>query len=340
MKILVIQKKRIGDVLTSTILLEALKEKFPQSELHYLIYPESLAVVENNLFYDKLIILDKQTQKNRFKFISFLFKIRKEKYDAVVDAYGKPNSVLIGWFSGAKMTITYKKIYSQLLYSHSLERNKESFSTVTKAIEHRMLLLKPLGIDFKVYKPQIFLTEKEKQDAKTYLIKNKISFEKPILMISAVGSRDFKTYPLKYMAKVLEYITKNSDAQLLFNYTPDQKHIADELYALCTIESRKMIYMDVYQNDLRKFLALTSQCQALIGNEGGATNMAKALNIPTFTIFAPGVSKLDWNMFENETTNISVHLHDFLPNEMDYEKFEPKLFKDKLISFLNHNCTL
>ena len=80
MKILVIQKKRIGDVLTSTILLEALKEKFPQSELHYLIYPESLAVVENNLFYDKLIILDKQTQKNRFKFISFLFKIRKEKY--------------------------------------------------------------------------------------------------------------------------------------------------------------------------------------------------------------------------------------------------------------------
>lgn len=340
MKILVIQKKRIGDVLTSTILLEALKEKFTKSELHYLIYPNSLAVVENNPFLNKLIILDEATKKSRFKFLSFLFKIRKEKYDVVVDAYGKPNSVLIGWFSGAKMTITYKKIYSQLLYSHSLERNKESFSAVTKAIEHRMLLLKPLGIDFKEYKPQIFLTEKEKKDAKTYLIHNKISFEKPLLMISAVGSRDFKTYPLKYMAKVLEYISKNTKAQLLLNYTPDQKCIAEELYLLCNSDTQKVIYMDIYQNDIRKFLALTSQCQALIGNEGGATNMAKALNIPTFTIFAPGICKNDWNMFENETTNISVHLHDFLPNELDYEKFEPKLFKNKLISFLNHNCTL
>ena len=340
MKILVIQKKRIGDVLTSTILLEALKEKFNDSQLHYLIYPESLAVVENNPFFDKVIILDEATKKNRLKFLSFLFEIRKEKYDAVVDAYGKPNSVLIGWFSGAKITITYKKIYSQLLYSHSLERNKESFSTVTKAIEHRMLLLKPLGIDFKEYKPKIFITEKEKQEAKNYLLKNNISFEKPIIMISAVGSRDFKTYPLKYMAKVLQYITKNSNAQLLFNYTLDQNYIAQDLYQLYHLDTQKNIYFDVYQNDLRKFLALTSQCQALIGNEGGATNMAKALNIPTFSLFAPGVSKLDWNMFENETTNISVHLHDYLPNEMEYKKFEPKFFKEQLQSFLNYNCKI
>jgi heptosyltransferase-2 len=38
MKVLVIQKKRIGDVLTSTIIFEALKEKFPNSELHYLVW--------------------------------------------------------------------------------------------------------------------------------------------------------------------------------------------------------------------------------------------------------------------------------------------------------------
>ncbi len=340
MKILVIQKKRIGDVLTSTILLEGLKEKFPQSNLHYLIYPESLAVVENSPFFDKLIILDKPTQKNRFKFLAFLFQTRKEKYDIVVDAYGKPNSVLIGWFSGAKTKITYSKIYSKILYTHALDRNTSSFSDATKAIEHRMMLLKPLGIDFKPYKPKIFLTEKEKESAKNYLLKNNLTFEKPIVMISAVGSRDFKTYPLKYMAKVIDTISKNTEAQILFNYTPDQLHIAEKLYQLCHTETRKTIYFDVYQNDLRKFLAITSQCQALIGNEGGATNMAKALNIPTFTIFAPGVSKLGWALFENKTTNISVHLHDYLPNELDYDKFEPKLFKEKLKSFLNHNCKL
>ena len=338
MKILVIQKKRIGDVLTSTILLEALKEKYPESELHYLIYPNSIAVVENNPFLDKLVILDEETKKNKLKFLSFLFKIKREKYDVIIDAYGKPNSVIIGWFSGAKIKITFDKIYSRLLYTHSLVRNKVSFSNATKAIEHRMLLLQPLGIDFKAYKPKIILTETEKQDAKNYLISHKISFEKPIIMISAVGSRDFKTYPLNYMSKIIDFIADNTSAQLLFNYTPDQKSIAEELYHLCNLETQKNIYFDVYQNDIRKFLALTSHCQALIGNEGGATNMAKALNIPTFTIFSPDVTKEDWNMFENETTNISVHLNDFLPEEHTYEKFEPKLFLDQLKSFLIYNC--
>ncbi|WPR72908.1 glycosyltransferase family 9 protein [Flavobacterium sp. NG2] len=338
-KILIIQKKRIGDVLTSTILLEALKEKYPSSELHYLIYPNSFAVVDKNPFYDKLIILDEETRKKSFKFLSFLFKIRKEKYDIVVDAYGKPNSVLIGWLSGAKIKITFNKLYSKLLYTHSLERNKISFSNATTAIEHRMLLLKPLGIDFKIYKPKIVLSESEKNDAKEYLIQNNIDINKPIIMISAVGSRDFKTYPLHYMAKVLDYICQNTNAQLLFNYMPDQKPIAEEIYNLSNPETQKNIFLDVYQNDIRKFLALTSLCEALIGNEGGATNMAKALDIPTFTIFAPSVPKQDWNMFENETTNISVHLHDFLPEEQAYEKFEPTLFTNQLKAFLIHNCT-
>ncbi|MGA9639716.1 glycosyltransferase family 9 protein [Flavobacterium sp.] len=339
MKILVIQKKRIGDVLTSTIILEALKEKYPESELHYLIYPNSLAVVANNPFIDKLILLDEVTKKSKLKFLRFIFKIRKEKYDIVVDAYGKPNSILIGWLSGAKTRITYSKKYSEIFYTHSMVRNKLSFSNATLAIEHRMLLLQPLGIDFKAYKPKIILTQDEKEVAKTYLTQNNINFEKPIIMISAVGSRDFKTYPLKYMAKVLEYTTKNNNAQLLFNYMPDQKSIADELYSLCNIETQNAIFMNIYQNDIRKFLGITSLCNALIGNEGGATNMAKALNIPTFTIFAPGIPKHGWNMFENETTNISVHLHDFLPLENSYEKFEPSLFKEQLKTFLNYNCT-
>jgi heptosyltransferase-2 len=84
----------------------------------------------------------------------------------------------------------------------------------------------------------------------------------------------------------------------------------------------------------------------LIGNEGGAINMAKALDIPTFTIFSPFILKNDWNMFENETTNISVHVSDYYPNlslhkskndSEIYELLKPKLFNNLLHLFLNKN---
>jgi heptosyltransferase-2 len=347
MKVLVIQKKRIGDVLTSTIIFEALKEKFPESELHYLIYANAVDVVKNNPFIDKLIILDDKARKSKIEFIKFLFSIRKEKYDVVIDAYGKPNSVLIGWFSGAKKSITFYKNYAKLLYSDTIYRTEKSFSSATRAIEHRMQLLEPLGIRFKEIAPKIAITEKEIEAAKTDLANSKIDLSKPIIMISAVGSNKLKTYKTDYLAELLDEICNQKEVQLVFNYLPYQKEIALEIYNQCNENTKKKIFIDYYKEDLREFLAVTKLCQALIGNEGGATNMAKALSVPTFTLFSPTVPKEDWNMFENGTTNVSVHINDYeiikkiTFNEeettLSYAKFKPHLFKDKLINFINYN---
>ena len=353
MKVLVIQKKRIGDVLTSTVIFEAIKQKYPDSELHYLIYENALAVVENNPFIDKIVVLNESIRKSKRKFLSFLFSIRKEKYDVVIDAYGKPNSVLIGWFSGAKIKVTFDKIYSRIFYSHSIIRNTASFSKATKAIEHRMLLLKPLGIDFSEISPKIFLTDLEKEVARKILTNYGVDFSKKLVMISALGSNEMKTYPFKMMAEVLDEVCLNREIQLLFNYLPFQKQDALKIYRLCNYDTQKKILIDFYEDDLRKFLAITSLCDALIGNEGGATNMSKALSIATFTIFSPVVPKLDWNMFENEDTIISVHISDYKNKDNEsqmelyyhqqkipalYQYLNLSNFKDKLTHFLNFNC--
>jgi heptosyltransferase-2 len=346
MKILVIQKKRIGDVLTSTIILEALKERFPNAELHYLIYENSYAVVKNNIFIDKIVVLDEKSRKRKLAFLTFLFKIRKENYDIVIDAYGKPNSVILAWFSGAKSTISFEKSYSKLLLTDVINRNIFSESNASIAIEHRMALLKPIGIDFNLIAPKIFLSEEEISIGKKKLINAKIDISKNILMISALGSQDIKNYPLQYMAEVLDYIVAQKEVQILFNYLPWQKNQAIEIYNLCNETTKKNIFIDFFQDDLREFLSILYHCKALIGNEGGAANMAKALQIPTFSIYSPGIKKTDWNVFENANTNISVHYDDYshdLPNEGDlfekYNKFKPNYFYNKLHEFLNFNCS-
>lgn len=342
-KILVIQKKRIGDVLTSTVIFEALKEKYPDSELHYLINKNAMAVVKNNPFIDHFVIVEQNTIKNKIAFVKFLFSIREEKYDIVIDSYSKLISLLMSLFSGAKKRITFRKTISKYFYTHPIKRNKNSFSIATKAVEHRLILLKPLGIEFTPIKPKIYLTESEKNIAKNELINAKLDIEKPIVMVSALGSDETKTYPLKYMAKVIDLIAEEKYVQILLNYLPFQKEIAQSIFNLCKDETKEKICLDFYKTDLREFLAVTSQCCALIGNEGGATNMAKAIEIPTFTIFSPTIPKNDWNMFENETTNISVHPDDYkikiiAKNDREkYTTFTPDLFQEKLKTFLIFN---
>ncbi len=344
MKILVIQKKHIGDVLTSTIILEALKQKFPYCETHYLIYENAKAVVENNPFIDKILLLTNEIRNTKIKYFKFLFSLRKQKYDVVIDAYGKINSVFMAWFSGAKTTISFKKRYTNFFLTHTLDRSK--VPNINTALTHRLFLLKPLGIEINELTPKIYLTNNEIEDAKQRLIVHKIDTNKRIVMVSVLGSEQQKSLPDSYIAEVLDIIVNhNPNIQILLNYIPRQKDHVQLIYSMCNESTKKRIFIDFFDTELRHFLATTKLCCALIGNEGGATNMAKALGIPTFSIYSPLIKKEGWNIFENGASNVSVELDDFLPN-IDQDKnpneryihFKPDLFKDLLEKFLNYNC--
>ncbi|MCF8320657.1 MAG: glycosyltransferase family 9 protein [Flavobacterium sp.] len=346
MKIAVIQPKMIGDVLITSVIFEELKLKFPTAELHFIVNKNTTPVLENNPFIDKIITLDPSTERGFFGFIKQLNRIRVENYDIIIDSYSKLKTALFCKFSLANKTISFNKSYSKFFYNDTIIRTKHSISTATKAVEHRLQLLKPLEIDFQVIKPKLYLENYEIEEAIRILTQNNIDLNKPIIMISAIGSSESKTYPLHHMANVIDQIAENKSVQILFNYIPNQKNTAFELYNLCQLDTQEQIFFDVYAKSLREFMGLTSQCAALIGNEGGAINMAKALNIPTFTIFSPFILKNDWNMFENEKTNISVHISDYFPNlslkksKNDteiYELLKPELFNNLLLLFLKNN---
>ncbi len=101
--------------------------------------------------------------------------------------------------------------------------------------------------------------------------------DQKLIMISILGSSALKTYPSEYMSKVVDIICSNTDGIVLFNYLPNQKDEARAIYDQCNEVSKSLINFDFYANSLREFILILSQCDALIGNEGGAANMAKAL---------------------------------------------------------------
>ncbi len=348
MKILIIQQKMIGDVLTSTVLLEALKSKFPNAALHYLIEPHTVPVIENNPFIDKTVVLPKDVLKSYLKFYGFLKNIKNARYDVVIDVYGKISSKLITRFSGAKTRVAYTKKGNSFFYNHSIDRLKSPIHHSSLALENRLRLLEPLAISFENWQPKIYVTQKELQSAHEELKKHGIHSEKPLYMIAVLGSSEDKTYPPEYMAELLDSIVaKQPNAQLLFNYIPKQLPQAKVIYDLTSGTTQQQIFLDIYGKSLREFMALTPLCNALIGNEGGAVNMAKALNIPTFIIFSPYLNKKNWFAEQKESNHVAVHLADFVTltsediasakesPKLYYLKLKPSLFSGQLINFIN-----
>ena len=208
MKILVIQQKRIGDVLTSTILCNNLKQYYPDATIDYMCYPNCLDVVLENPNIDNIIVLSNNVRKSYPKFFQFILKMRANKYDAVIDAYCKLETNLITSFSGAKYKISYDKGYSNLFYNHTVKRFPNGTkSELGLAIDNRLLLLKPL-IAEKItnFRPKVFLTKNEINEAQELLNKFQIKLsEKPIIMFGILGSEWYKTYPLEKMVKIIDF---------------------------------------------------------------------------------------------------------------------------------------
>lgn len=350
--ILIIQQKMIGDVLLSSILCEALKKKHPTASIHYLVYPNTTPVIENNPFIDHIVTFKKEYKESKKSFFKFLKSIRNQNYDLVIDAYGKTESNLITLFSKASETISYHKWYTQFFYSKTITRKSICYTNAGNALENRLrLIFEEKKIASNIYQPKIFLTNEELSNTEIRLIKHGIQKDKPLIMISVLGSSQNKSLPDSYMAKIIDLVVLKTKGNILFNYIPNQEKQAKEIYNLTKPETKKHIHFDFFGKGLREFLSILGHCDMLIGNEGGAVNMAKALDIKTFTIFSPWIKKEAWNMFEDGKKHDSVHLADFEPELFNgdsykhlkeksselYMQLTPERINSRLVQYLEKN---
>lgn len=319
-KVLIIQNKRIGDVLIASVIANNFKNKYPESEIHFMAYDFTHGVIINNPNIDKIITINDKELKKIPVLFKLIKQIRNEKYDIIFDPYSKTQSRLICKFSGAKQTIGHKsrkRFGNWNYYTHPTEGLKSSSKICGKAIEDRVHLIEYAGnfepID---YKPKIFLSEDEKNEnwLKNY-------HDKKVIMLGVLGSTPQKSMPIEYVAEIVDYIAINFDAYILFNYAPNQKKEALAIYELC--QYKKNIILDIYAPSIRDFIKLMNQCDILVANEGGTVHIAKALEKPTFTIFSPYVNKAHWASFEDGVFHNSIHLLDVMPEIYDgftYEK--------------------
>ncbi len=350
-KVLIIQNKRIGDVLIASVIANNFKAKYPDSTVHLMAYDFTEGVVMNNPNIDKFISLDEKELKKLPNLWKLIKQVRREKYDIIFDPYSKTQSRLISKFSGAKMTIgnkSRKKLGNWGYYTHPTEPQKEATHIAGKAIEDRIHLLQIAGnfepID---YAPKIFLSETEKQE--DWLGKYK---DKKVVVLGVLGSTPQKSMPYDYVAKMVDFITASYDVYVLFNYSPHQKAEAMKIYEMC--QNKQRIILDIYAPSIRDFIKLMYNCDVLVANEGGTVHIAKALNKPTFTIFSPYVHKSHWASFEDGKFHTSVHLKEMKPElfedysrekrkEMEkdptelYRQLTPEMIIPQLDAFLKEN---
>ncbi|MBF4472481.1 glycosyltransferase family 9 protein [Flavobacterium sp. HJJ] len=352
MKILVVQQKKIGDVLVSTIICNNLRIAYPNAQIDFLAYESTIDVLKGNPNIDNVILFKDKHRKDKLELLKLGLSIRKSKYDLVIDAYSKLESWILVLLSGGKRKISYKKPGRTFIYTDNVPFAEFPETNKGLAIESRLSLLEPLHLNIKLDPvPKLYLSESEINDAKLLFKKHSVNTERKTILVSILGSEIEKTYPPKFMVQIIDYIAENFDVNILFNYFPSQLTEAQDIYSQCSEKAKKNIYFDLLGSDLRSFIGLMNECDLIIGNDGGAINMAKALDKPSFIIFAPILEKKLWATFEDGKKHVTVHINDYEPqlsknmsrsqlknaNSELYQAFKPDFFLELIKDFIQLN---
>lgn len=349
--VLVIQQKMIGDVLISTLICKNLKLWKPEIKIDFVANRHTLDVIQNNPYIDEILVFEDHFKKDKWGLFKFLVGLRKKKYDYIIDAYGKLESLLICFFVSANYKIGFKKNYSSFIYNQTVKFKTVMENGIQLSIRNRFQLLEPIISDFpKNSEVEIHLTPKEIKSSRK-LLDSALGKGKNAIIVSALGSSKNKTYPLKYMAHLMDIAFQTTQLPFILNYRPNQEGQIEELISLLKLTTQKAVIKSLTPNSLRDYIATAYHCIAVVGNEGGAINIAKGFKKPTFAIFSPFIDPSGWHS-ETRNTCVAVNIKQFYPQAIDYSQhkkiskdpskveelykmLKPELFKKRWINFLS-----
>jgi heptosyltransferase I len=125
-KILLVRLRLIGDVVFTTPAIRALRRRFPDGHLAYLVEPEAAPVVEGNPNLDEVIVVPRRKGVPGLRAdLALLGRLRRARYDVVIDFHGGPRSSLITAATGARMRIGYTVPGRSWSYTHRIPRTRE-----------------------------------------------------------------------------------------------------------------------------------------------------------------------------------------------------------------------
>ncbi|MFA5250764.1 MAG: glycosyltransferase family 9 protein, partial [Parachlamydiales bacterium] len=122
-KILVIKLRSLGDVLLSTALFPVLKDRLPQALIDVYVYEEARGLLEGNPFLNGIMTFDQKCKKQGFwargkKELELLQKIRKQKYDLVINLTEGDRGAIAALVSRAFLRLGLKGGKLEWAYTH------------------------------------------------------------------------------------------------------------------------------------------------------------------------------------------------------------------------------
>ena len=304
-KILIIKLGALGDVIRTTPILSAIKNKHKNSEIYWLTKKECAELLYNNPKIKKVLILPYHFEE-QFD-ILYNFDIEKEALNLASNIKAKEKYGFYDNFGYPTAFNLKAEYYLNTLFDDELKkRNKKTYQEMIFEIAE---------LPYKKQKPEIYLNKEDYNYADEFLKKNNLKNKTLIGVHIGASPR----WPSKAWArnKIKEFIVKLKEKNynmIIFAGLNEKKYQENLIKEL---RSRGIkVYYNNPNNSIKEFTSLVGLCKIMICSDSFALHISLALKIKTVGLFfCTSPDEIEgYNLLKKIT---SPRLYDFFPERMN-----------------------
>lgn len=315
MKILCIKLRAIGDTVIWTAALSALREQFPDSEIHVLTHQGNLAVLEKSMAIDSIHLVK---PGSRGSLLTSLWKLRSERFDWVIGFHATQSLCRWAWLVGAKKMVLHHHSWG---YTPRGSERLNRPGALLNAIERDFETLKGMGFD-----PQLKVTTIEIAASEAEWAENKMKeriaslgedINKPRFLFLPGASHALRRYPKDQWWALIEDVKREGRYQPVI-LCDDQLARDWNLKEECDRANIPLFA----EGSLREFIVLIARGQRALANDSGPGHIAVAVGVQTDFIFGPGCVG-DWFPYSapHKVHRIVVPCREQGPRQLDHFQF-------------------
>ena len=274
-RILLVHLRTIGDAVLSSPTLRALHRTFPEAQIDYLVAPASAGALAGNPHLHEVLVYHSGAKH----LPGLLLKLRRRRYDLVVDFHSTSRTAVLVAATGAAVRIGKRgRGPRNRAYTHLVPKERSPVYIAQQMLD----TLAPAGVSQEVRRDvtlEIGVGAEEREWAAGVWERLGLPADVPVVAMSPVSRESHKQWGAARWAQVADAVME-SGARILLTHGPGERDQA----AAVVERMRTVPAWDYGPTTLPQLAALYEGCALWVGNDGGAKHIAVAAGIPTVSV--------------------------------------------------------
>ncbi len=312
-RIAIIRTDRIGEVLLSTPVAEALYKRFPGAKIDFVTSSYSSDIVSGRPDIDKVIIFDTFSKRLPiWSAVNLANKLKTGDFDMAIIL--NPHKVLhLGCFlAGIPIRVGFNRKWPFLL-THKIDDNRDSAGM--HEVEYNLELLRIIDIYTDKISPSMPITSESSLYVDGILNQAGIKSGNKIVAIHPGSSNTKKQWGIGNFKKIAEVLSETDKIDIVVIGDRSEKHLGAEIVS----GRSKNVYDMTGLFTIKQLAAFLKRADLLITNDNGPMHIAAAVGTKVVAIFnksVPGSNPVRWGPYGEGHTIFYNPLDKISPKEV------------------------